>query len=309
MKVNRLVSIIMILMDKKRVGAQELADMFEVSTRTIYRDIEAINMAGIPVHSISGVGGGFEIMANYKVDKQTFSDSELITLLTGIASIQSIMKNNEFINTLAKIKQIIPEEKNEAINLQTEQLHIDFSHWMGTRNVEPHINTIKQALKENKILSFQYLNHHGNKTIRQVEPYKLVLKSSQWYFHGYCYERKNFRLFKLNRLLHLKLEADTFLPRKYKQPLLETSNIISNLQITIKLRIHESIMERLLDYCNYEQFSYDKDNYYLVDFPFIENDYYYGILLSFGEQCECVEPEHIRLGIQKKIANLSALYP
>lgn len=308
MKVNRLVSIIMILMDKKRIGAQELANMFEVSTRTIYRDIEAINIAGIPVHSTSGVGGGFEIMENYKVDKQTFSDSELITLLTGIASIPSVMKNNEFTNTLAKIKQIIPEEKNEAINLQTEQLHIDFSHWMGNRNVEAYIKVIKKALNESKILSFQYINHSGNKTTRQVEPYKLVLKSSQWYFHGYCYERKDFRLFKLTRLSHLKIETNTFLPREYKQPLLETSDIISNLQITIKLRIHESIMERLLDYCPYEQFSYDKDNYYLVDFPFIENDYYYGILLSFGEHCECLEPEDIRLGIRKKIANLSELY-
>ena len=70
MKIDRLVSIIMILLDKERIGAQELADMFEVSPRTIYRDIDAINMAGIPVHSTSGVGGGFEIMQNYKLEKK-----------------------------------------------------------------------------------------------------------------------------------------------------------------------------------------------------------------------------------------------
>lgn len=92
MKVSRLVNIIMILMDKKRIGAKELADMFEVSTRTIYRDIESISMAGVPVHSSSGVGGGFEIMENYKIDKNTFSEADLTTLLIGISSIPNVMK-------------------------------------------------------------------------------------------------------------------------------------------------------------------------------------------------------------------------
>lgn len=87
MKVDRLISIIMILLDKERIGAQELADMFEVSPRTIYRDIDAINMAGIPIRSTSGVGGGFEIMPQYKVDKKVFSTTDLSALLMGLSSI------------------------------------------------------------------------------------------------------------------------------------------------------------------------------------------------------------------------------
>lgn len=308
MKVSRLLSIITILMDKKRISAKELADMFEVSTRTIYRDVEAISMAGIPVHSTSGVGGGFEIMENYKMDKNTFSETELTTLLIGISSIPDVMKNKDFINTHTKIKRLIPTGKIESTSIQTEQIHIDFSRWMGNRNLEPYLNTIKMALKENKILSFEYINHSGSKTTRQVEPYQLVLKNSQWYFHGYCYKRNDFRLFKLTRLSHLKIKDTIFLPKNYPKLLLDTKEILAKLQVTIKLRIHTSIMEQLLDYCDYDNFLKENKDYYIVNFPFIENSYYYGILLSFGSKCECIAPLHIRTELKRKIADLSKIY-
>lgn len=100
MKVDRLVSIIMILLDKKRIGAQELADMFEVSPRTIYRDIDAINMAGIPVRSTSGVGGGFEIMPEYNLDKNVFSNSDLTAIFMGLSSLSNMIRGNELVNAL-----------------------------------------------------------------------------------------------------------------------------------------------------------------------------------------------------------------
>lgn len=308
MKVNRLISIIIVLIDKKRISAKELADMFEVSIRTIYRDIETISMAGIPVHSISGVGGGFEIMENYKMDKTTFSEADITTLLIGLSSIPNAMKNKEFTTTLTKIKNFMPINKLESPHLQTEQIHIDFTHWMGERNLTPHLNIIKTALKESKILLFDYINHNSEKTKRRVEPYQLVLKSSQWYFQGYCYERNDFRIFKLTRLSNLNMENTVFIPKDYNNPLLDTSEISAKLQIPIKLRIHSSIMERLLDYCEYDNFLSDTDNHYIVEFPFIENDYHYGILLSFGEKCEVLEPLYIRSELKRKIANLSQIY-
>ncbi|MGO2082683.1 helix-turn-helix transcriptional regulator [Vagococcus sp.] len=308
MKMSRLISIIIILIDKQRISAKELATIFEVSTRTIYRDIEAISMAGIPVHSTSGVGGGFEIMENYKMDKNTFSEADIITLLTGVSSIPNIMKNKEVTNTLTKIKKFIPADKLESINLQTEQLHIDFSHWMGDRDLEVYLNIIKNALQKNQLLFFEYLNHSGIKTKRQIEPYQLVLKNTQWYLYGYCYERNDFRLFKLTRLSDLKIEEMTFIPKDYPKPFLDATEISNQLKVTVKLRIHESIMERLLDYCDYDSFLKDGENHYILNFPFIENDYYYGILLSFGEQCECLEPLHIRSALKRKIANLFQIY-
>lgn len=118
MKIDRLVSIIMILLNKKRIGAQELADMFEVSPRTIYRDIDTINMAGIPVRSTSGVGGGFEIMQEYKIDKKFFSADDLSILLMGLSSLSGIVRDDEVVHALAKVKSFLPAEKANEIELK-----------------------------------------------------------------------------------------------------------------------------------------------------------------------------------------------
>ena len=138
MKVDRLVSIIMILLDKKRIGAQELADLFEVSPRTIYRDIDAINMAGIPVHSTAGVGGGFEIMPEYKIDKKVFSTSELSALLMGLSSLSGMIRGDELVHALAKVKSFIPADRAKEIEFKVNQISIDLSPWMGSTNLQPY---------------------------------------------------------------------------------------------------------------------------------------------------------------------------
>lgn len=210
MKVDRLVSIIMILLDKKRIGAQELSDMFEVSKRTIYRYIDAINMAGIPVSSVPG--------------------------------------------------------------------------------------------------TFEYADRYGNKTARTAEPYQLVLKNGHWYWQGYCHERNDFRLFKLSRTSNLHIQEEFFTPREHEKPQLSFTDVLETLQIQIKIRIHESVMARVLEYCPLDHFLPDGKDQYLVDFPFIENDYYYTILLGFGDTCECLEPLHIRAEMKRRIQNMAALY-
>lgn len=308
MKVSRLISIIMILLDKERIGAQELANMFEVSTRTIYRDIDAINMAGIPIRSTSGVGGGFEIMKNYKIDRKVFSTTDISTILTGLSSLSNMIQSDELVNALAKVKSFIPVDRVDEIKLKTDQIHIDLSQWIGYRNVQSHLEIIKIALQENKLLSFEYADRHGNKTEREAEAHQIVLKGNHWYFHGYCYKRNDFRLFKLARISNLKLEKIFFTPRDYQKPLLDFTDILATIQTKIKLRIHKSVKDRALDYCMYEDFSPDGDEYYLVTFPFIENDYYYNILLSFGDKCECLEPLHIRTELKRKIYDLANLY-
>lgn len=308
MKVDRLVSIIMILLDKKRIGAQELADMFEVSPRTIYRDIDAICMAGIPIRSTSGVGGGFEIMPQYKIDKNVFSAADLSALLMGLTGLSNIVRGDELIHTLAKVKSFIPAERAKDIEVKANQICIDLSPWMGNRNIQPYLATIQAALQERRLLTFTYTDRHGNQTVRTAEPYQLVLKSSHWYFQGYCYKRNDFRLFRLSRILSLHMEEDAFVPRDYQKPQLDIDNIVATMQKTIILRIHKSIMDRVLDYCPYEQFSPDDDAHFIVHFPFIENDYYYDMLLSFGNKCECLGPAPIREQLKHRILDLAALY-
>ena len=308
MKVDRLVSIIMILLEKKRIGAQELADRFEVSPRTIYRDIDAINMAGIPVRSTSGVGGGFEIMSEYKMDKRVFSTAELSALLMGLSGLSGMVRGEELLSALAKVRSFVPADKAKDIELKANQICINLRPWMGNRNIQSNLETIQTALQENRLLSFAYVDGHGNQTERIVEPYQLVLKGSHWYFQGYCHERKDYRLFRLSRISNLQMKAETFAPRDYQKPILDYSEAPEAMQTRIQLRIHKSIMDRVLDFCGFDNFTPDGEEHYLVEYPFIENDYYYDMLFSFGMKCECLAPTRIREELKRRAQAIAAIY-
>lgn len=308
MKVERLISIIMVLLDKERISAQTLANRFEVSLRTIYRDIDAINMAGIPVRSISGVGGGIEIMPNYKIDRKTFSTNDLSAILMGLSNISNMMQSKELSNALAKVKSFIPANSAKDIELKANQIYIDLSPWMGGRDAQNYLEMIKKALHEKNNLSFDYADRYGNKTTRSVEPYQLVMKNSHWYVHGYCLKRNDFRLFRLFRMSNLQLEDTFFTPRDFEKPQLDFTNEVATMVETIQIRIHQSVMDRVLDFCAYEQFAPDGYEHYIVDFPFIENDYYYTILFSFGNKCECLEPQHIRTEMKRRVNELATMY-
>lgn len=308
MKIDRLVSIIMILLDKKRIGAQELADLFEVSPRTIYRDIDAISMAGIPVRSTSGVGGGFEIMPEYKVDKKVFSTDDLSALLIGLTSLSGMIREDDFVHALAKVKSFIPADRAKDIELKANQICIDLNPWMGNGNIKQTLETVKDALQANQLLSFTYIDGHSNKTSRIVEPYQLVLKGNHWYFQGYCHTKNDYRLFRLSRITELQVLPETFSPRNYQKPILNFEETLETLQSDIKIRVHRSVLDRVLEFCTYDRVTPDGNDYYLVDYPFIERDYYFDMLLSFGDKCECIEPPHGREEIKRRIHSMAALY-
>lgn len=308
MKIDRLVSIIMILLDKKRVSAQELADRFEVSPRTIYRDIDAINRAGIPVLSTPGVGGGIEIMPQYKVDKKVFSTADLSAILMGLSSITDMMHGEELAGALAKVKSFVPADSAKDIEVRANQIHVDLSPWTGSKNLKPYLESIKEALQDKRLVSFGYADRYGNGSSRTIEPYQLVLKDSHWYVQGYCLDRSDFRLFRISRISDLEVLGESFAPREHRPPQLEFTDVVAAMQTRIKIRFHRSVMDRVLDLCDSEHVSSDGEHHYLVDFPFIDNDYNYSILLSFGDACECLEPLPIREEMKRRIQRMAALY-
>ena len=308
MKIDRLVSIIMILLEKERIGAQELSEMFEVSPRTIYRDIDAINLAGIPVRATSGVGGGFEIMQNYKMDRKVFSTNDLSAILMGLTGLSSLIRGEELVNALAKVKSFIPADRAKNIECRANQIRIDLSPWLGNRSIQPNLDTIRTAIEENRMLSFDYADHDGNRNARTAEPYQLVLKNSHWYWYGYCHTRNDFRLFKLSRTSNLRMQEACFTPRDYPKPQLDFSEQWEKMQTRITIRVHRSILDRVLDYCSDEDCSPDGEEHYLVQFPFLENDYFYDVLFSFGDQCECLEPKRVREEMRRRIQDIAAIY-
>jgi len=308
MKIDRLISELLLLLERKRVTARELADRFEVSLRTVYRDIDAIGMSGIPVTATSGAGGGFEIMENYKIDANVFSTADLSAILTGLTGLSGMIRGDELANALAKVRSFIPPERAKDIELTASQIVIDLSPWMHNRNVQPYLETVKAALRESRLLSFDYVDRYGHTTARAAEPYRLVLKGNHWYWHGYCLERQDFRLFRLSRTSNLRISDRTFEPRAYSGPQLDFADAFRSMRTTITLRIHEALRDRVLDYCPFENFRSDGDDHWIVAFPFVENDYHYGILLGFGDRCECLGPPRVRGEMKRRIDDVAALY-
>ncbi len=226
----------------------------------------------------------------------------------GLSSLSGMIRGDELVHALAKVKSFIPADRAKEIELKANQICIDLSPWMGNRNIQPYLETIQSALQENKLLSFEYIAHHGNKTARTAEPYQLVLKGNHWYLQGYCRVRSDFRLFRLSRMSNLQIKEEIFAPRDYQKPQLDFDSILETMQTKIKIRIHRSVMERVLDFCTYEDFSSDGNEYYIVNFPFIDNEYHYDILLSFGDKCECLEPLHVREKMKRRIHDIVAIY-
>lgn len=308
MKIDRLISIIMVLLECNRISAAKLAEMFEVTPRTIYRDIETINLAGVPIISYPGVNGGIGIMEEYKIDRKLFTTSDITTLLMGLGNISSTLSSKEIVNTLAKVKGLIPAEQIRDIEFKSNQISIDLTPWAGNKSLQPSLEEIKDALNERKLLCFKYSDRFGEKSDRRVEPYQLVIKETNWYLQAYCMTRQDYRIFKLSRISEIKILDETFNPREFIAKPLKAPDWVRKKMVRIKLRAHESLRERMLEICGEENIETCGNNLLLVSFPFMEGDFGYDQLLSFGDKCECLEPLNVRKEIIRRINNLSELY-
>lgn len=298
----------MVLLERKKISAAKLAEMFEVTTRTIYRDIETISLAGIPIIAYPGVNGGIGIMEEYKIDKKLFTTLDITTLLIGLGSISSTLSSKEIVNTLAKVKGLIPAEQIRDIELKCSQITIDLTPWAGNKNIQPNLEEIKSALNKRKLLCFKYSDRIGEKSDRRVEPYQLVLKETNWYLQAYCTTRQDYRVFRLSRMSEITILDETFNPREFTAQPLKTPDWVEKKMVIIKLRIHESLRERMLEICGEENIEFCGNNQLIVHFPFMRDDFGYNLLLSFGDKCECLEPLNVRKEIIRRIKNLSELY-
>ena len=307
MKIDRLLSIVIILLEQNKISATKLAEMFEVTTRTIYRDIETIQAAGIPIVTYTGINGGIGILEKYKIDKKFFTKEDITTLMTGLGSISSSVSNVELTKVLTKLQSLIPEEHIQEIKLKSGQIIIDLTTWSGNKKLQSNLNKIKEGLNERKYLEFHYLDGSGRSSKRKVEPYQLLWKEEKWYMNSYCTLRNDFRLFKLARISYLKVLDETFTLRKFDIKDLEM-NWIEKRIINIKLLADISLKERILERCEEDRITYCDENKMIVDFPFVDDDFDYEELLSFGNRCECLEPAEVRKKLIKMIRDTMKIY-
>jgi predicted DNA-binding transcriptional regulator YafY len=286
-KINRLLEISLILLNKKTVTAAELADKFNVSTRTIYRDIDELSAAGVPVFTNKGSGGGIALLENYAINKAMLTEHERDSILLALKTLQAT-KYPEIDAILEKIGAVF---KKAAA---ADWVHIEFSPWGSGPNDENKFLNIKKAILESRVVSFDYINADGVLSRRQVEPMQLDFKGQAWYVWGYCKTRRDFRTFRISRIRSMEVTEERFVrrpPEETKDE--EPTNTPKNL-VTLKLRFQPENLYRVYDDYNQERITRNADGTYDVTVTFPEDEWVYGYIMSFGDRVEVLEPPHIR---------------
>ncbi len=307
MKMNRLISIIMLLLEHKTISAAELSRTFEVSKRTIYRDIEIINEAGIPIITFPGINGGIGIMEEFKVDKRLFSETDLTTLLIGLSGVHSALDNKETKQVMSKLKAIIPKEKQNDIEELTSRIAIDLSPWQKDIIRESYLQIINSAIVERKILSFDYFDVKGDVSSREVEPYRLLHKGNSWYLQGFCLLRQEMRTFRFSRIRKLMTLDRSFTLRVIDFSALSKEIDYDIPQVMVKIRFDDTLKGQMIShYSDIDIVHEDGKN--IATIPVLDGDIGIRFLLSLGESCECIEPQDVREKLIQKAEAVLGVY-
>ena len=299
MKLDRLLGILTVLLQNDRVTAPYLAEKFEVNRRTIGRDIDALCQAGIPVVTHQGTGGGISIAEGFKLDKSILTAGELSSIIAALKGIGSVSEQSRIERTLDKLGA-----NSDAVVSLSEPVVIDLaSYYKGELTAK--IEAIKQAIFESRIIEFDYYYQKGENR-RHIEPYMVVFQWSSWYVFGFCMERIDWRMFKLNRLWNLTLCDERFTLREIP---LEKRDFNNHFSDNIKL---VAIFDKSVKYQLIETYGlncyYETDEGLNFEIGFTNRGYIISWLLSFGAKVKVLEPADIATEIQTISKNISSLY-
>lgn len=298
MQINRLFEIIYILLEKERVTAKELAEHFEVSTRTVYRDIEILSGAGIPVYMSKGKGGGVSLLPEFVLNKAVITEEEKAEILSALKAVDAV-KTGEEDGALRKLGSLFGDTGSDWIE-------VDFGCWADGKREETLFLNIKRAIIEKKALTFTYVSVKGEETERTVEPLKLCFKGEAWYLYGYCRQRRDCRFFKLKRIRKLLLTDETFQRSCRETVLKRENNEYAGETLKLRLKIAKEAAYRVYD--EFENYERTEDGGFLVDLCFPRNDWLFYYLISFGEYLEVLEPEEARAQLQEKLKKITEKY-
>lgn len=291
MKIERQIGILSILLQKEKATAPELAQKFEVSRRTINRDIENLCKAGIPILTEQGAGGGISIMDGYKIDKTLLTSSDLQAILTGLRSLDSVSGTNRYGQLMEKLAA-------DSSNLLAgdQNMLIDLSSWYKA-TLAPKIEQIRKGIEQTERIAFTYYSPAGE-TEREVEPYYLIFQWANWYLWAWCCKRQDFRIFKLNRMLHLHSTGTVFSQREVPPPELSAEKRYPPI-LQVKALFAPECKWRLIEEFGAESFSVQKDGRLLFSFGFTDEENLLQWILTFDEKAELLEPENLRQKLRK----------
>ncbi|WP_100332218.1 helix-turn-helix transcriptional regulator [Bacillus xiapuensis] len=303
MKVDRLLTMTMILLNRKNVKAQELAELLNVSIRTVYRDVETLSRAGIPVFSQQGANGGIRLIDGYRMDKQVLTKEELASLSIALNSVLTSYEDRHAEAVLEKLIGVA----DEAVKKSANQVMVDWSSW-GNDGVQKEKMTIcKQAIETQRCLRFSYSSSSGHLTNRVIDPHTLVYKERRWYVYGFCRLRNKFRIFKLSRMKELQTGLESFQRKPLKLaelPWKKEWNQPENL-VKLILAYERNVYPMMADVFGEEQIDASQC---LIRVSLPENEWLYGFLLSFGPRLQVIEPPHIVEVIKQRAAEIVRQY-
>jgi len=303
MKLERLVEIITILLNKKNVTAAELADRFDVSVRTIYRDIDALSAAGVPVCTTQGQNGGISVMDGYALNRTLLSDSDKDSILFALHSLQAA-KYPEIDAVLEKLGGIF---KNSA----ADWISVDFSPWGSNPNAYHKFTDIKTAILHGKVIEIDYLNAQNQKSTRYIEPLRLDFKYQAWYLWGWCRNREDYRMFRISRVKRVHITDEIFDRFRKREPKPQKG---SDGETGYKPNIHcvlqftEDALYRLYDDYDDDRLQDNGDGTYTLEFDFPEDAWVYSYILSFGTAVKVLSPPHLQKIIKEKSKKIFDFY-
>ena len=298
MQIDRLFQIVLILLNKKTITAKKLSEHFNVSIRTIYRDIEALSFAGIPIYSLRGKNGGIRLLESYVLDKSLLSSKEQNEILYALESLKA--SNYPDVDEVLKKLNLIFNKSSD------DWIEVDFSRYGSNDNTL--FNNIKKAILNSQAVKFTYFNTNGETSQRTVNPLKIWFKEKAWYLFAYCQKKNEIRQFKINRIKNLTLTNEYFEKIPINYNINSNDNDISKKIVKIIVEVDKSQAYRVYDECSEENISKMGNGNFEIIMEYPENEWVYGYLLSFGEYLKVKEPERIKKILFEKIEKMKENY-
>ncbi len=299
MQISRLLEIVYVLMEKRNVTAAELARRFEVSPRTVYRDIDALAAAGIPVYAGRGKGGGIRLMPGFVLDKSFLTEKEQNEILFALQSLRMAGAGGD--SVLPRLKSLFRRE-------QADWIDIDFSDWGSCDAEKRKFSILKTGILERQVVSFTYYGASGEKSIREAEPVKLRFKNGAWYMHGFCRKKNAFRIFKIRRMEDVRLTAARFVQRCEPLPELDSPDAANGRPVCLELLFSPDAAFRAYDMFSSRDIERNADGSLTVRVRFPEDAWVYSMLLSFGSSVTVVSPRHVRRILREHAEKMADLY-
>ena len=300
MKIDRLIGILSVLLQEEKTTAPELAERFEVSRRTINRDVEDLCKAGIPIQTTQGTGGGISIMSGYRMDRTILTSKDMQMILAGLRSLDSVSGSGYYGQLMEKIQA----GSSELISGR-DSILIDLSSWYG-ETLAPKIETMQDAIGERHLVKFRYYAPSGESN-RIIEPYYLIFRWSSWYLWGWCLKKKDFRLFKLNRMDKVQKLEKSFECREVSVPDLSNEKLFPG-GIKVKALFEPDQKWQLVEEFGPSCFTERDDGRLLFAADYTDMDNLINWLLTFGDKAEVLEPKEARERLTRLVQKMTKIY-